>query len=82
MSLSHTLSDAHPAAKLDAVLKFATNRAPETAEAGAALFAAYAGGAHRAMAACNACGGRGKTEFLARPCEECGGSGFVAAKRR
>lgn len=82
MSLSHTLSGAHPAAKLDAVLKFATNRAPESAEAGALLFASYAGGAHRTMAACNACGGRGKTGFLARQCEECGGSGFVAARKR
>lgn len=82
MSLSHTLASAHPAARLETVLKFATNRAPESAEAGGELFATYADGAHRAMAACGACGGRGKAGFLARQCEECGGSGFVAAKRR
>ena len=81
-SLSQSLAAAHPAARLDAVLKFATNRAPETAEAGASLFAAYAGGAHRAMAACGGCGGRGKTGFLARHCEDCDGSGFVRARRR
>lgn len=82
MSLSHSLADEHPAARLETVLKFATNRAPESAEAGGALFAAFAGGAHRALAACGVCGGRGKTGFLARQCEECGGSGFVAARKR
>lgn len=82
MGLSHTLAGEHPAARLETVLKFATNRAPESVEEGAALFASYAGGAHRTMATCGACGGRGKAGFFARHCEECGGSGFVAAKRR
>lgn len=82
MSLSHTLAGAHPAARLETAMKFATNRAPETASAAGDLFAAYASGARRAMASCGVCGGRGKTGFLARPCEECAGSGFVAARRR
>lgn len=82
MSLSHTLAGAHPAARLDAVLKFATNRAPESADAGGDFFAAYAGGAHRSMAACGSCGGRGKTGFVARICDDCGGSGFIAKKEK
>ena len=44
MSLSHTLARAHPAARLETAMKFATNRAPGTAVAGGELFAAYAGG--------------------------------------
>lgn len=82
MSLSHTLAGAHPAARLGAAMKFATNRASESENAAADLFAAYAGGARRALASCGACGGRGKTGFIARPCEACEGSGFVAARRR
>jgi len=81
MSLSHTLAGAHPATKLEAAMNFATNRAPETDAAAGELFAAYAGGARRALATCGGCGGRGKTGFFARGCEGCGGSGFVAAKR-
>ena len=80
MSLSHTLAGAHPAAKLEAAMNFATNRAPETAEAAGDLFAAYAGGARRSLVSCGACGGRGKTGFLARGCEECDGTGFARAR--
>ena len=81
MSLSQTLAGAHPAAQLQTALKFATNRAPESESAAGDLFAAYAGGARRAMASCGVCGGRGKTGFLAHSCAACEGSGFVAARR-
>ena len=82
ISLSGSLADSLPAAGLEAVRRFAVNRAGEAPQAGGDLFAAYAGGAHRAMAACGDCGGRGKTGFFARACDCCGGSGFVAARRR
>ncbi|OFX01098.1 MAG: hypothetical protein A3E78_11315 [Alphaproteobacteria bacterium RIFCSPHIGHO2_12_FULL_63_12] len=82
MSLSQSLADAHPAARLETAMKFATNRAPEAAGAAGDLFAAYAGGARRAMASCVACGGRGKTGFPARACADCDGAGFVASPRR
>jgi hypothetical protein len=85
MSLSQTLADAAPMAKLDAVRRFAINTAPQ--EGGAEirageLFAAFAGGAHRALSVCVTCAGRGKTGFMAKRCGECAGSGFVAAARR
>lgn len=82
MSLSHTLADAHPAARLQTALRFAANQAPEEPEPGAALFATYAGGAVRSLALCGRCGGRGKTGFIACNCEDCAGSGFVKAGRR
>ncbi len=78
MSLSHTLAETHPAARLETVLRFATNTAPQTRDD---LFAAYAGGLRRSMASCGACGGRGKSGFLARHCAQCDGSGFVAVRR-
>ena len=83
-TLSHlsSLADAHPAARLETATRFAMNKAPEPESAKSDLFAAYAGGAHRAMAACGVCGGRGKTGFLARRCDDCDGTGFVAARRR
>jgi hypothetical protein len=81
MSLSHTLTEAHPAARLQTALRFATNTAPDAAEPGARLFAAYAGGAVRRLSVCGHCGGRGKTGFIARACADCGGSGFVKAAR-
>lgn len=84
MSLSHMLADAVPMARLDAVRRFAINRAPEIGgdlRAGD-LFAAFAGGAHRALSVCVNCAGRGKTGFMARRCGACSGSGFVAAGRQ
>ena len=85
-SLSHSasLADAHPAARLEAVTRFALNKAPQAGGGAADLFAAYAGGAHRAMASCGVCDGRGKTGFFARPCPDCDGTGFMraGAKRR
>lgn len=68
-------------ARLDRVAAFATNRA-EAGEAGGDLFASYAGGAHLKKALCGVCAGRGKTGFIARPCESCDGSGFVSKARR
>ncbi|MCA8888204.1 MAG: hypothetical protein KDA46_05195 [Parvularculaceae bacterium] len=78
-----TFASAFPAAGFSVVRDFARNAAPARGEDGAPardLFASFAGGAHRHMAVCNGCGGRGKTGFIARQCEDCDGSGFVAAR--
>ncbi len=81
-AMSHTPSftDAFPAARLDAVRRFAVNRAPAADSGAPDLFSAFASGAHRAMSLCASCGGRGKTGFIARACDECGGSGFIAGR--
>lgn len=80
MSLSHSLADAHPAARLDTVRQFAINRAPERGAAGGDLLAKFAAG--RSLCLCFDCGGRGKIGLIARNCARCDGSGFVAAGRR
>lgn len=80
-SLSQSLADAHPAARLQSVRRLQPIRADD-GRGGLDLFAAYAGGLDRALSLCADCGGRGKTGFFTRQCEECGGSGFVAAKKR
>lgn len=75
MNLGSSFADAAAAARLEAARRFAVNRPPKDGGA-AALFASLAGG--RSLAACAVCDGRGKTGLLARACEACGGSGFVA----
>ncbi|MCB2113087.1 MAG: hypothetical protein R3C42_08955 [Parvularculaceae bacterium] len=79
---ARSLADAHPAAKLQAAARFAMNRAPAEAARADEIFAAFAGGAHRAKAVCDVCNGRGKTGFFARLCPECDGTGFEAAQGR
>lgn len=79
-SLSQSLADAHPAARLEAVRRIETVRAGAR-EGGLDLFAAFAGGEGRSLALCSECGGRGRTGFFAKTCAACVGSGFVAAPR-
>lgn len=82
MSLSHSLAATHAVARLETAARFATNRLPEGEISQGDLFADFAGGALRRLSTCGGCAGRGKTGFIAKPCEECEGSGFVAARRR
>jgi DnaJ-class molecular chaperone len=42
-----------------------------------AAFNAFAAGSGRALAACNACDGRGRIGLIARPCAACDGEGLV-----
>lgn len=78
MSLSHSLADAFPSARLQTALKFAVNRAGEGAAApGDDLFARFASASDRRMETCASCGGRGKTGFIARSCSSCDGTGFI-----
>ena len=90
MMAMHTLSGgtsisaAFPAARLDAVQKFAVNKAPEASEGEKAgvspdLFKSYFGSEVR-KALCNTCEGRGKRGFIAKTCEDCDGAGFVKQK--
>lgn len=83
MSLAPSYVEAFPAARLEAVRRFAVNRASDGESAARDLFASFAGGDHRRMSLCAACGGRGKTGLIARSCDACAGSGFcVGANSR
>ena len=73
---SASFVDAFPAARSQAALRFATNRAKGDP---ATLFRSLAGAAR--LAVCPACGGRGKTGLMARSCAACAGAGFTARER-
>lgn len=73
---SASFVDAHPAARSEAALRFAVNRAKGDPMA---LFQSLAGPVR--MAVCAACDGRGKTGLIARPCQACGGAGFNVGAR-
>jgi hypothetical protein len=64
--------------RLAPLARFASNR---LAEDGGEFLASFAGGGRRKML-CGVCGGRGKVGFIARPCESCDASGFVATPQR
>jgi hypothetical protein len=72
-----SVADAFGAARSAAAAQFATNAAPEKPEAMLAAFNAFAAGSGRALAACNACDGRGRIGLIARPCAACDGEGLV-----
>lgn len=72
---------AFPAAKLAAARQFATNAAPEESGGRAADMLTSFLGARAAKEICDDCNGRGKRGLIARLCEVCDGSGFVAARR-
>lgn len=74
-------AEAMISARLAPLARFASNRAPQDGGADD-LFASYAGGAHLHKTLCGVCGGRGKTGFIAKPCEPCDATGFVAKPRR
>jgi len=79
-----SMLSAFPAARSEAVQKFATNNAPSSPDAAGGsskdLFQAFFGaGARKAL--CTTCEGRGKQGFIARPCETCGGDGLISAPR-
>lgn len=73
---SASFVDAFPAAKSEAALRFATNRAKGDPMA---LFQSLAGSAR--LAVCPDCNGRGKTGLIARACPACGGAGFAKRAR-
>lgn len=62
-----------------AVASFATNSA-RTSEAARDLFASFVGPGRSAVA-CGVCNGRGKTGFISRECDACGGSGMLQQRR-
>ncbi len=66
--------------KDDRLGSLATNAAPADAAA-TDLFASLMG-RDRLKAACSHCGGRGKIGFIARECEDCGGTGLIERSRR
>lgn len=69
-----------PAARLDAARNFALNAAPApTGDRPVDLLASFMG-AREKTTLCNDCGGRGKRGLIARMCDPCGGSGFVAKR--
>jgi len=61
------------------VAELATNAAPDEAAA-AGLFSSLVGAGPRPVV-CGECGGRGKTGFIARRCETCGGAGLIERRR-
>lgn len=73
---SASFIDAFPAAKSEAALRFATNRARGDPMA---LFQSLAGSAR--LAVCADCNGRGKTGLVARACLTCSGAGFIKRAR-
>lgn len=73
---SASFVDSFPAARSEAALRFATNRAKGDPKA---LFQSLAGSARLAL--CAACNGRGKTGLIARFCPSCGGAGFSTPAR-
>lgn len=62
------------------VRELAVNARKEGEDA-ADLFASLMGRDQK-RTACRSCGGRGKVGFIARTCDDCEGSGFVAERRR
>jgi hypothetical protein len=73
---SASFVDAHPAARSEAALRFAINRAQSDPMA---LFQSLAGPMR--MMVCAACDGRGKTGMIARVCQACDGAGFKRGAR-
>ena len=83
---SASLTDAFPAAKLEAARKFATNMAPPEITDGAGrsdmdMLSTFLGASRANRVACDECGGRGKRGLIARHCTACDGEGFVEGRR-
>ncbi len=81
---SSSLTDAFPAAKLEAARRFAKNVAPPRIEGGGAsdadMLARFMGAGKMSRAVCGDCDGRGKRGLIARACEACDGEGFVTRR--
>lgn len=73
---SASFLEVFPAAQSEVALRFATNSAGSRPEA---VLRTFVGARHQRP--CDACGGRGRTGFVARTCHPCSGSGFVPARR-
>lgn len=71
---------AFPAAKLPAARQFAVNAAPGEESGRSVDLLTQFLGARAAKEICDDCNGRGKRGLIARMCDACDGSGFVAAR--
>jgi len=78
-----SLSEAFPAARMAAAVRFATNAAPSGEGASPRdILSTFLGDKGADQEICEDCGGRGKRGLIARMCVECDGTGFVANSRR
>jgi len=77
-----SIMSAFPAGRLEAARQFAVNKAPEGAgNAAADMLKRFLGANADAGEFCGKCAGRGRRGLIARTCEACDGTGFVATRR-
>ena len=80
---SSSLTDAFPAAKLEAARNFAANTIPSAdgPKSEIDMLSAFLGAGKKTQTQCDDCGGRGRRGLIARLCEGCKGEGFVTHQR-
>ena len=80
---SSSLTDAFPAAKLEAARNFAANTIPPAGgpASDVDMLSAFLGAGKKTHSQCDDCGGRGRRGLIARLCVACKGEGFVTHQR-